>query len=267
MSQADADAENVNLITHANIEEPKIHLKSEVRKNDRYRAWTTEVICISVLDKGGNERPGCTWKIPRHQLDSKALQQLIDRSPAASDDDGCSLEFLRDVGGVDVIWPKDLQQKCNPMPFAYVIVKKLVTISYDAIHDKHYTGELKVMVQNVPTFTQNLQQKVEAPDVRAWILFGIVEEDKHVQDFVKEVAKLESNLAAIVKRLTHTSTKPVYDDRGNELLGMPLSSSLPLSLSPLLYYLPSFFALKCIHSSFSNSRLLLLFFCHSFSYS
>jgi hypothetical protein len=109
MAEIDYQAEKVNRIVHANIKEADLHLMSLERQDLRKSAWQDEMLRISCLDTDGNERPGCTWRIPRHKLTPDFLQQMINRSPATEDPDGCSVEFLRDSTGVDLIWPEYMQ--------------------------------------------------------------------------------------------------------------------------------------------------------------
>jgi len=141
MAEIDYNAKNINLIKHEDIAPPGIHLKSVERESERHTKWVNELIRISVLDVDGNERPGCTWRIPRHKLTQEFIQEVINRSPAGEDPDGCLLEFLRDSTGVELIWPDKIQATCQPKPFSYYVVKKFVTEGYDAQEDDHYSGE------------------------------------------------------------------------------------------------------------------------------
>lgn len=92
MSDIDYNATKINLIKHENIEGPGIHLKSVAREADRKEKWENELIRISILDNDNNERPGCTWRLPRHKCTPDFLQEIINRSPAAEDPDGCLIE-------------------------------------------------------------------------------------------------------------------------------------------------------------------------------
>ncbi len=109
MADIDYDAQNVNKLINKPISEPSLNMKSVARTKQRYNAWTHEEIKVSMLDSDGNERPGCTWRIPRHKLCAEFLQDIINRSPAGSDPDGSMLEYLRDSSGVDLIWPHEMQ--------------------------------------------------------------------------------------------------------------------------------------------------------------
>ncbi len=110
MADIDHDAHKVNLLKQVNITEPSLNLKAVSRQKARYNTWTHEEVKISILDGDGNERPGCTWRIPRHKLEPEFLQEIINRSPAASDPDGCMVDFLRDSTGVELIWPRNMQK-------------------------------------------------------------------------------------------------------------------------------------------------------------
>ena len=215
----DLNAESVNKIKQENIPEPGIHLKSVAREKSRRTAWQNEMIRISVLDDDGNERMGCTWRIPRNKLTPEFLQEIVNRSPASNDPDGCAIEFLRDSAGVDIIWPQQMQAECQPKPFSYYVVKKFVTEGYDARDDKHYSGDLRILLKNVPMHTTNEKYDVRMEDVRAWVMFGVVEEDEYVQKFVRKVAHLKKAIALIEKRIKKQATDKVYDDRANELHG------------------------------------------------
>ncbi|GMI20412.1 hypothetical protein TrRE_jg10555, partial [Triparma retinervis] len=135
------------------------------------------------------------------------------------DPDGCLMEFLRDSSGVDLIWPSQMQSACNPKPFSYYVVKKFVTEGYDAQEDDHYTGDLRVMMKDVPMKTENEKYMVKMEDVRAWVLSGVVEEDSYVTKYTKKVAKLAKAMEILTKRIKTTANHPVFDDKGNEVLG------------------------------------------------
>jgi hypothetical protein len=83
MAEIDYNATKINLIKHENIEKPGIHLKSVAREKERKTKWENELIRVSVLDNDGNERLGCTWRLPRHKCTPDFLQEIINRSPAA----------------------------------------------------------------------------------------------------------------------------------------------------------------------------------------
>jgi len=217
--EIDLNAESVNRIKTENIPEPGIHLKNVAREKNRRAAWQNEMIRISVLDSDGNERMGCTWRIPRNKLTTAFLQEIINRSPAKEDPDGCAIEFLRDSAGVDVIWPEQMQQECNPKPFSYYVVKKFVTEGYDALDDKHYSGDLRILLQNVPLKTSNELYSVRMEDVRAWVMFGVVEEDAYVQKYVKKVAHLKKALELMDARIKMQATNKLFDDRAKEIVG------------------------------------------------
>jgi hypothetical protein len=219
MAEIDYHAEKINLIKHENISEPGLHLKSVERRDERKHAWQTELIRVSVLDVDGNERPGCTWRIPRHKLTQEFVQEVINRSPAGEDEDGCMMEFLRDSTGVELIWPQDMQFKCQPKPFSYYIVKKFVNEGYDAKDDVHYTGDLRVMLKSVPLRTSNEKYLVKMEDVRTWVLTGIIEEDSYVQKYVKKARRCEKAIDVISKKIKATANQPMHDDRGNEMTG------------------------------------------------
>ena len=55
-------------------------------------------------------------------------------------------------------------------------MKKFVTEAYDAKEDAHYSGDLRVMLKNVPMKTVNERYSVQMEDVRTWVLAGIIEE-------------------------------------------------------------------------------------------
>ena len=93
-----------------------------------------------------------------------------------------------------------MQQDCQPKPFSYYVVKKFVTEAYDAKEDAHYSGDLRVMLKNVPMKTVNERYSVQKEDVRAWILAGIIEEDSYVQKYVKKVDKLAKAMEIMTKR-------------------------------------------------------------------
>jgi len=112
-----------------------------------------------------------------------------------------------------------MQQDCNPKPFSYYVVKKFNTEGYDAKTDDHYTGDLRVMLKDVPMKTINEKYRVKMEDVRAWVLAGIVEEDSYVQKYTKKVAKLEKAMDVLTKRIKHTANQPVFDDKGKEVHG------------------------------------------------
>jgi len=151
----DYDANSVNMIKHEHMDKPGIHLKSVERADERKDAWNRELIKVCCLDVDGNERDGCTWRVPRHKLTLEFLQEVLNRSPACDDADGCLIEFLRDSTGVELIYPDKMQAVCQPKPFSYYVVKKFVTESYDAKGDAHYDGDLRVMLKNVPLKTSS----------------------------------------------------------------------------------------------------------------
>jgi hypothetical protein len=112
-----------------------------------------------------------------------------------------------------------MQQECNPKPFSYYVVKKFVTEGYDALDDKHYSGDLRILLQNVPLKTSNELYSVRMEDVRAWVMFGVVEEDAYVQKYVKKVAHLKKALELMDARIKMQATNKLFDDRAKEIVG------------------------------------------------
>ena len=98
-------------------------------------------------------------------------------------------------------------------------MKKFVTEGYDARDDKHYSGDLRILLQNVPLHSTNEKHDVRMEDIRAWVMFGIIEEDDYVQKFVRKVAHLKKALALMEKRIVKQATDKIYDDRANEMTG------------------------------------------------
>ena len=147
MAEIDYDAHNVNLVQPVNMKEPSLNLKAVGRKKERYNSWTCEEVKISVLDADGNERPGCTWRVPRHKLEIAFVQDIINRSPASQDPDGCMLEFLRDSTGVDLIWPKDMQTVREAQLHCASVILRTLPLPHSLTHSLTHS----------PTHTLSLQ--------------------------------------------------------------------------------------------------------------
>ena len=136
---------------------PQIQNQPKPSRKDKRFAYSQELIRISVLDADGNERQQCSRRMPRNRLTQEFLQEIINRSSAKDDPDGCLMEFIRDTTGVDVVWPSEMMRKCHTKPFPYFVVRKKLRVEgYDAMGDDthyRYTGELRVMLKMVPIHT------------------------------------------------------------------------------------------------------------------
>ena len=94
-----------------------------------------------------------------------------------------------------------------------------MTEGYDAKVDPHYAGDLHVMLRFTPMHTQNQTYAVKESDIRAWVMFGVIEEDAYVQKFVAKAAKLEKAVKAFEKKMVDTANAPIFDARGREQHG------------------------------------------------
>jgi hypothetical protein len=72
------------------------------------------------------------------------------------------------------------------------------------------TGEMRLMLRRAPLKTENEMFSVLPSDLRAWLLYGLMEEDSEIKQANEVVAALQQEVAAIDKRLERVAyTKQV----------------------------------------------------------
>ena len=201
-------------------------LKAEEQAQQRKREFFHERIHLIIRTRktSSDESTGAptlhaphSWKIQRFRLTPDFVQQLVDRTVKER---GVTVAYLKDVEGGEIIIPGEIQRLCEPVTAAtYNIVLSYPNQTKD-IGGKHsYHGQLKFVIRNIPSHSQNHLHVVEEEHVSLWVKDGIVKEDPEMLRMEKKLESLGKLLEIVNNKMVQVSEEPMTNDKGIYIYG------------------------------------------------
>lgn len=80
----------------------------------------------------------------------------------------------------ELILPEEMQVRCMPEPYEFRVLLREIRVAHDIMDDPHFAGFVKLIITSVPMMTDAGDTRVQEEDIRAFIVFGIVEEHPEV---------------------------------------------------------------------------------------
>jgi hypothetical protein len=216
-----SDAATIQAIENARkkIDPPPSTLKALEEKKQAQKKWWNEQIAVQCVDESGESPTGCTWKFSRRSLTPQFLAAACLKCPL-----GINVDHLIDEKTREVVWLADVQTQCKEAPWSYVAIPKEKRISRDASNDPKYRGEIRVLLLNAPTKIDTGKSELSTADLRAWLLFGLFEDDETASELRKGIQELEERgheLDQQIKRVGYMKNIPVPE----EMLRSPAKKS------------------------------------------
>lgn len=181
-------------IVDQKIEKSKETLKAFARKQKEKQAWANEWIYLEA---------GVQFRLPRKRCSPEELTKTV----------GFEIAYLQDDD--EIVPLQDAIAKCRGKPTRYIVVPKPDRGIYD-VAESSYRGHLVVLLEDVPEH-DDFQHRVEASDLREWLMFGLAEEDPSVQKAVGFVGLLEAEIREVVKRMELVPFMAILNERGEEV--------------------------------------------------
>ncbi|KAJ8598933.1 hypothetical protein CTAYLR_009844 [Chrysophaeum taylorii] len=188
--------------------ETKDTLKAFDRRQREKQAWHNEKIYFEIQNENGEWTH--RFRLPRRQCQPDELQRCVEQR------DPFTISYLMNKQTHEVIHLEEAIGKCQPHN-RYVLVPRQERDIFDAAGSDHYEGTLVLLMENVPDYDDRNEHKVEAIDLREWIMFGLQEEDNRVQRAVGFVGAVEEEIETLVKNMKLVPFMAILDAKGKPL--------------------------------------------------
>jgi hypothetical protein len=174
-----------------NVKNQKIKDGNAFAKNK----WLSQLIRIRLKDSDGVVRPGCEWRITRRKMTKETLQVLVNRCPVP-----CEVDYLYDSTGT-AMWLDDMLTMGMPDPEVYYIVPFVRRMPEDIAKDPRFEGQMCFMISRVPLKCKDESTIVDAPTIKEWLIFALLEVDPYSKPFYGNIEKIKEEIKEIDKRI------------------------------------------------------------------
>lgn len=142
---------------------------------------------------------------------------------------GATVAYLKESQTGEVIIPNEMQKLCRSSTGAtsclYELFLSLPNKTKDVMTRNkkskvgYYRGQMKFMLRNVPTHSQNSMHEIKSNHVHNWITDGILREDPKVQQKENKYLGIKESLKNVARRMTRVPDEPMLDERRHTLTG------------------------------------------------
>lgn len=187
-------------------------------EEEQRKKFLNEVITLTL--KKSKAATCATWKVSRFRLDVDFVNNLIQRCSPAT---GVTLAYLKTLqekgkkgshGGI--ILPQDMVRQCQKNQEYEIVIKEPKSIAMPSLD---YTGGLKFLLRNVPSFSQNNLYPVRIYHLVRWVKESILKEEPKLKEMQQKIETLKKNLSKVTSKLEELCSSPIVDSKGDVIMG------------------------------------------------